>query len=510
MQQADIRRFLTDPATHGGVPVDVIETHASVIFLAGRNAYKMKRAVRYSYLDYTNPDTRRAYCQKEFRISSRTAPALYLGCIPVTRETGGDLAIDGRGVPMEWLVWMHRFEQHQLLDRIAQIDGIGDDLANQIADSVFRFHDQASAKPTTDIFSNMVRVSAQNIAELRRHSPDIFRPDDVDTLERAWADISATHEPLIRSRAASGAVLECHGDLHLKNIVVLDSGPTLFDAIEFDSKINCIDRLYDLAFLIMDLLHRGDRPAANRILNRYLARHGDYAGLPLMRYYLSLRAAIRAHTTASAESNDEKLATETGNYLQLAKTVLEPAKTVFLAIGGPSGSGKSTVAARLAPSIGLATGAIVLRSDMIRKRMFGLEPKTRLKKSGYDKAASDRVFAQMGEESKEVLNAGFPVICDAVFGEKHNLLPLTKVSNETGFTLKGFWLTAPREILLRRVKRRKKGASDADGRVVHEQLNHISPPAGWHILDATRSVTELCDLIKGNLVSAGGNGRKSS
>ena len=204
-------------------------------------------------------------------------------------------------------------------------------------------------------------------------------------------------------RAGQGCVRRCHGDLHLRNICLIDGRPVLFDGIEFNDAFSVIDVLYDLAFLLMDLEHRGHRDSANLVFNRYLAMSGDLDGLAAMPLFLSCRAAVRAKTTAAAARADSEAAksleAEACSYLDLACGLLEPRRPVLIAIGGLSGSGKSTLAQRLAPLAGGSPGALLLRSDVIRKRLFDMAPETALNASGYTPEQSERVYRRLIESA---------------------------------------------------------------------------------------------------------------
>jgi len=322
-----------------------------------------------------------------------------------------------------------------------------------------------------------------------------FEADKVDRIENAWKRLITRHGQILGTRSEDGHLRQLHGDLHLRNIVIWQGAPTLFDAIEFDPSIAAIDTLYDIAFLLMDLLHRDQKPAANAILNRYLQRSGDYAGLPLLPLYLSNRAVIRAHTGASAARNAEQQA-EAAAYLDLALSVLEPQPPRAIAIGGASGSGKSTVAAMVAGRLGSATGGIILRSDVVRKRLHGMAPEERLPASGYTAESSKRVFATLADEACAVVDARETVIVDAVFGRPSDLAPLHQTLADRNVQLVGLWLDAPAETLKARVQARHDDASDADVKVLEGQLPTLQQPKGWVRVDASGTPDEtLVNLL---------------
>lgn len=499
--QDEARRLLADPATHGGGTVEVVETHANLIFLGPELAFKMKKAVRYPYLDYGTPERRRRFCEAEGEINRRTAPEIYLDAVPLTREPGGALALDGAGEPVEWVVRMKRFDDDMLLDRLARRGELTDRICRDTADVIFDFHQQTETRGGRDAAADMTAVADGNIAELRRHGAAVFEDRAIDLLEERTRQAIESGRSLLHQRAAEDAVRHVHGDLHLRNIVLLDGRPTLFDAIEFDPGLSDIDVLYDLAFLLMDLLHRDLKREANLVMNRYLARSGDYRGVGLLPLYLSLRAGIRAHTTASAAKGpgDREKAGEAQAYLDLALAMLAPDRPRAVAIGGASGTGKSTAAAMLAPLLGKAAGAVHLRSDVIRKRLKGRRPEEKLGESAYSSAVSRRVFHTLAEEAQTVARAGRPVVVDAVFGHARNIDPLRAALAVEGVSLEGFWLDADPAILRERVGGRRDDASDADERVLAKQLGNLERPSGWRLIDASGSPEDTVALIRAAL-----------
>ena len=306
--QSEVIAFLSRPDAYGPDVQDVerSETHASIIFLAGSSAYKLKRAVRFPYLDYSTADRRRRSCEAEVEINRRTAPELYRGVIPIVRASGGGLAIGGDGPPVDWLVEMQRFEEDALFSRLAEAGRLDRFAMQNLADAVARFHQDAERRPSGGGAAGLGQVLDSNRLCFAESDPRILDRERTEHLvsraRRAFEEIA----PLLDRRRDEGFVRHCHGDLHLRNIVVRNGRAVLFDAIEFDPAFADIDVLYDLAFLVMDLEFRGLRRLASILLNRYLDNTGDAGGLPALPLFLSTRAAIRAHVDAfSATSQSD-------------------------------------------------------------------------------------------------------------------------------------------------------------------------------------------------------------
>ena len=271
--QEPVFAMLADPATHGGAPVKRIDTHAASVFLAGTRTFKVKRAVRFPFLDYSTLDLRKKACEAELEVNRPYAPEIYRGVVPITREADGRLALDGAGAPVEWAVEMRRFDEDATLDRLAEAGRIDAGLADALGRAVAAAHATATevdARPWVKALADYIEEHVAAFGEM----PDLFPAEDVDALARASRAAYARIHPLLVERASRGLVRRIHGDLHLGNIVLLEGRPVLFDAIEFSPLIASGDVLYDLAFLLMDLTARGLRPAANLVLNRYLYATG--------------------------------------------------------------------------------------------------------------------------------------------------------------------------------------------------------------------------------------------
>lgn len=420
--QSEVIAALSRPDMYGPsvATVEQIRTHASIVFLAGDRAWKLKRAVRFPYLDYSTLDLRHRFCQAEVRINRRTAPEIYHGAIPVTRDASGALTLGGDGTVVEWLVEMTRFDQQALFDHLAATGKLDRFLIEDLADVVAAFHaaaDRRSGGGRRGIQS----VIDGNAKSFRECPPGVLDEQRAATVVAVQRRLLEQIGPLLDRRRDEGQVRHCHGDLHLRNIVLHDGRPTMFDAIEFDESIAAIDILYDLAFLVMDLHHRGLAELACILLNRYLDATGDAAGLAALPLFLSVRAAIRAHVDAVASARQAEpdtardLIQGARRYLDRAEDDLRPVAPRLIAIGGLSGTGKSRLARMLAPGFGRCPGARVVRSDSTRKRLAGVALTTRLDADGYTHEVTERTFRAMFDEAGESLDAGFTVIADAVF-----------------------------------------------------------------------------------------------
>jgi uncharacterized protein len=498
-QQRDVISFLSTPEAYGGSApsVERIDTHISVVWVAGDRVYKLKRAVRFDYADFSTLELRRAACDAEVRLNRRTAPSLYLGVRPVTRDAGGALAIGGSGMVVDWLVEMVRFDQDTLFDRLAERHQLDPGLMEGLADAIVRLH--AGAHPRLDHggHDGMAWVIDGNARGFLEHGATILDPAACERLSADARTALDRHADRLDARRRDGFVRECHGDLHLRNICLLDGIPTLFDAVEFNDDISCIDVLYDLAFLLMDLWHRDLPSHANLVFNEYLARTVDLDGLALMPLFLSCRAAVRAKTSATAakvqpdESQQRRLQAASGQYLALAQQHLRPSAPCLIAIGGLSGSGKSTLARRLAPGIGAAPGALIVRSDLIRKTLLNVSPLTRLGPEGYTAEMNTRVYETMADRAKAVLSAGHSVIADAVYARPGDRETIARIAAETRVPFVGLWIDGPEEVLARRLRGRVRDASDATADVLDLQMRAGVGPLDWHRLDASMNVSEV-------------------
>jgi aminoglycoside phosphotransferase family enzyme/predicted kinase len=493
--QRAVVAFLSDGASYGmpGTPVERMATHISEVFLVGEQAYKLKRAVRFSYLDYSTLALRERYCRAELALNRRTAPGLYLRLRRVTRRADGGLALDGNGPVVDWVVEMRRFREADLFDRMAGAHRLTPALMRELADEVAAFHGAAEIIRDRGGRSSLARTIAINHDNLGLASPPLDR-GRIDRLQAMSSAHLARVGALLEARRDAGKVRRCHGDLHLRNICLFAGRPTLFDGIEFNEDFACIDVLYDLAFLLMDLTQRGLEAHANLVFNRYLDRTGDSGGLPALPLFLSARAAVRAHVLAALVRSEQAAkpaeTTAAEAYLALALALLEQHPPRLVALGGLSGTGKSTVAQALAGRFPRAPGARLLRSDVMRKRLAGIAPEQRLPPDSYTPAAAKRVYAALEEEAETALAAGFSVVLDAAFLRAEERAAAEARAGAAGVPFTGLWLEAPRDVLVRRIEARRGDASDADLAVVDWQLGLDLGPIAWRRIDAVGSVED--------------------
>jgi len=495
--QTHVIDFLARSSTHGGVTVERIETHASIVFLAGARAYKLKRAVRFDYLDFSTPERRRTLCEAEVRLNRRTAPALYRGVVAVTREGDGSYALAGSGSAVDWVVEMNRFPQEALFDRLAAAGGLHIDLMAPLAAAIAGFHRSAERRPDHGGYAGMSWVIEGNAAGFAEFGGTCLDPSAVRRVNDDARHELERRADALEQRRTAGLVRQCHGDLHLRNIVLLDGTPTLFDAVEFNDEISCTDVLYDLGFLLMDLWRRGLPGHANIVWNRYLAETADFDGVALMPLFLSCRAAVRAKTSATAARlqadvpRRRELEETARQYLAMADTLLHPPRPSLVAVGGFSGSGKSALAVSLAPGVGAVPGAIVLRSDELRKRLCGVSLFERLGPEGYSADVSGRVYSTMAEQAGLALRGGHSVIADAVHARAADRRAIEQVAAANSTPFVGLWLEAPQPTLIDRTARRRNDASDADATVVRMQRAGDTGEIRWSRLDASAPAEDV-------------------
>lgn len=464
-------------------PQRVIETHISRIYLTADRAFKLKKAVRLPYVDFSTLESRRIACEREVVLNRRTAPQLYLGCRAVYRGRTGALSFEGEGAPVEWLVEMRRFDPEQTLDRLLARDALTPALVEAAAAEIAKFHDAAVTveAEADDALSRVLNLNEESFA---RRVPGILPETDLADLLAQQRKACAELGPRLIRRRSAGRMRHCHGDLHLRNIVPLDDTPVLFDCLEFDEDMAAIDTLYDMAFLLMDLAAAGRQDLANAALNRYLEISGDDDGMALLPLYVSVRAAIRCHIAAMRPEDAEAAK----RYLALSRAALQATAPRLIAVGGLSGTGKTTLARRLAPGLVPPCGAVILRSDTIRKRLLGVPVEQRLPPESYTPENSRRVYAAMQARGRCLLEAGATVILDAVFGRPEERAAAVALAEGAHCPFHGLWLSAPAATLEARVASRRDDASDATVDVVRWQTQALQAAQDWTVIDTAAGI----------------------
>src|SRR5262245_62245697 len=501
--QSQVFAFLADPATHGAAEVKRIDTHAASVFLAGERADKVKRAVRFPFLDYSTLTKRKAACAAELDVNRAFAPKIYRRIVPITRAPGGRLRLGGDGEPVEWAVEMQRFDEAATLDRLAEQGRIDAALADRLGRMVAVAHRAAPVVDAAPWIERLALILDQIEAALR-DDPALFPRREAGVLDGLSRAAYAGIRGLLRERGRHGFVRRGHGDLHLGNIVLIDEAPVLFDAIEFDPLIAAGDVLYDLAFLLMDLVERDLADAANAVLNRYLAetrRLEDLDALAALPFFLSLRAAIRAKVTAArlqrpASEDAAAIARTARRYFDLARRSIAPVPALLVAVGGLSGTGKSGLARALAPELGVAPGAVVLRSDVERKSLFGKDEHEKLPEAAYAPEVTARVYATIADKARRALAAGHSAIVDAVFAKPQERVLMEQSAQALGLPFHGIFLEVDLATRIARVGSRGRDASDADAAVARAQEGYDLGTLGWSRVDASGTPEETLARVR--------------
>ena len=483
--QRDLITALVRSATL--VPVEVIETHISWVLLIGDFAYKFKKALNLGFLDYSTLEQRHHFCLEELRLNRRTAPALYLDVVAVTGNRDHPV-IGVNGEAIEWAVRMVRFDQAQLASTLAQHHLLTPEHMARLAHRVALFHKMVERADQISDFGSVENVSAP-IDENFHQISSLFDTPDCRTLLaqlRAWYNSAIQHcKRIIEQRKEAGYIRECHGDLHLGNIVVINGEPMPFDGIEFNDNLRYVDVISEIAFLLMDLDHRKRSDLGWRFLDGYLQESGDFTGLALLRFYQVYRAMVRAKVAAIRASQEgldvterESQLAEVYGFLQLAMHYTRHALPQLLITHGFSGSGKSSVAQQLLAQ----WGAVRIRSDIERKRLFGIEAAERsdskVAQGIYTADASAQTYARLAQLSGQLLDSGFNVIVDATFLRHTDRQPFIELACSRNLRWHLLDVTASESIMRERIVARhtdSRDASEADIAVLEHQMQHHDP-----------------------------------
>ena len=467
---------LLDPQAypHPARDLRMIETHISWVFLAGEHAYKVKKPLRLAFLDYSTRELREAACREELRLNRRTAPELYIDVVPIG---GSPPRVDGGGPILDWAVRMHRFPQQALFAAMADDGLLHPWQVDSLAEAIASFHGKADVSAADSGFGSPLAVEGdalRNFSEIAALSPPEGMASEALAVLRQWTvDAAAALRERFEARRAGGFVRECHGDLHLGNVVLVAGGPRPFDCIEFDPALRWTDVMSDVAFLFMDFAARGLPRLGYRFLDRYLERTGDFEGVRLLRFYAVYRAMVRAKVAylrwaqAAPEKAEETLDDATF-HVELAARLAHVEPPVMVLMHGPSASGKTGASQRVLESL----GALRVRSDIERWRL----PAAAAAKPGeriYAKSRIDATYARLAAIAATILDAGYPVVVDATFLSAARRARFHGLAATKGAALEIMSCRAPVDVLRARIELRlRKGhdASEADLSVLAEQM----------------------------------------
>jgi aminoglycoside phosphotransferase family enzyme/predicted kinase len=478
--------------------VTLLETHISWVLLTGRYAYKLKKPVSLGFLDFSTLEARKAACEEELRLNRRTAPDLYLEVVPVT-GTETEPRLGGKERAIDYAVKMQEFPQDALLDRVAARGALTPELMDDLAAEVAAFHAQvARAGPGSEFGSpaDVIGQARQNFDQVRALGPD---PESTAALQRlaTWTEREFAHrERVFAARRDEGFVRECHGDLHLRNLLLLDGRIVPFDCIEFNAHLRWIDVMSEVAFVVMDLADHGFAAHAGRFLDGYLEETGDYAGLACLRFYLVYRAMVRAkvacmrtHQLPAGAPERAPAEREFRDYLRLAERFVALERRALILTRGLSGSGKTVFSGLLVEEI----GAIRVRSDVERKRLHGLaagaQSEAALGGGIYARDVTRRTYARLHEIARAVLDAGFPAVADATFLLRADREHLRALARAAGATFAIAACEAPEAVLRERILARARAGGDASEAtldVLARQLATAEPLAGDELAFAFR------------------------
>ena len=481
-QHEALIQSLMDPARwpDGGKDRQRIDTHISTVLLAGEVAYKLKKPLDLGFLDFATLESRRRACNEELRLNSRLAPQIYQAVCAVTGSIDRP-QIDGAGPVIDWAVRMRRFDPEAILSRLtARLNPL---LIDSLATQVARFHTLAAVCDPQLPFGRPKAVyepMRQNLEQIKAGAPDFAA--DVEHLAAWTASRFNQLTGLLGERRASGHIRECHGDLHLGNVALIDETPVIFDSIEFNPGLRWIDTVNDIAFMSMDLQERGRSDLAYHFLDSYLQQTGDYEGLPLLRFYEVYRALVRAKIAAIrttqtdlSGSEMEQVVSELRGYVSFARQLCAPKRGAIVITHGVSGSGKSHIAGKLTEFL----PAVRLRSDVERKRMLGIDPASDA--TGRDAYTADitaQTYARLETLAHLVALTGYVAVVDATFLYQTQREAFRRMAGSIGVPFAIMECDAPMDMLRERIMSRSgrvDNVSDAGLGVLESQQASRQP-----------------------------------
>ena len=480
-------RSLMTPAAypHPVREIRHLATHISDVFLTGPFAYKIKKPVDLKFLDFSTLEKRRYFCEREVSLNRRLAPEIYLGVVPITQE-GEIFRIEGKGETVEYAVKMVQFGQEGLLDAMAERGELTREPILELASQVARFH--RSAERADDAFGTPKAIGEnvlRNFEQTAKHQGSVVSPERFSRLKEYSENFLIQKAFQFQERIERGAIRVCHGDLHLQNICLDRGRLVIFDCIEFNDALNHIDVVNEIAFLLMDLDHRGLSALGNRFINAYLEKTQDYDGLSMLDFYLIYRACVRAKVACILSEDPDITEVEmaaarerASSYFELAEGYLADRRPGLILMAGVSGSGKSTVAADVAEPL----GAVMIRSDAVRKSLAGPRPETRTAtdygRGIYTPEVTERTYDGLLERAESVIASGRWATLDATYAQKRHRLAVRSWAEKQSVPFVILHCKAPRSVLEARLSRRSaegRDLSDADIEIMRRQLSAFEP-----------------------------------
>ena len=455
--------------------IELVQTHASLIFLTGEYAYKIKKGVDYGFLDYSTLDKRKRFVEEELRLNRKVAPELYLEIVTITSNSH-KLAFNGAGNVVEYALKMRQFPQENLFSNLLKADKLKSDRLIELGKIVAQFHGDAETNEYISSFGTADKIQAaftENYQQSQKYIGTVQTQEQF-AATKAYSDRFFNKRELFQMRRDRHKIKECHGDLHLKNICLWHDKIRLFDRIEFNEFFRFVDTMYDVAFTVMDLEARGQPEFANAFLNSYLEYSGDWEGLVVLPLYLSRQAYVRAKVNSfllddrqiDASEREKAKKTASDYYRQAYQYTQTKSGTKsgsLILMSGLSGSGKSTVA----KSIARDRGAIQIRSDAVRKHLAGIA----LDESGniYTSEMTQKTYARLQELGIMLVKEGYTVILDAKYDRLSLRQPVITQAQQERIPLKIVYCTAPESVLRDRLNRRQNDISDAGANLIESQ-----------------------------------------
>ena len=479
----DIKKMLSpDVFDHPVEQIELIETHISWVILTGKYAYKIKKPVNFGFLDFSTLEKRKKFCEQELTLNRKLASEIYLDVVSINNSAHNPI-ISSNGKAVEYAVKMRQFPQSAQLDNRLTAGKLTLKNIDAIAQMIAHFHGTTEIADSSMNFGNSIIVNhavEENFLQIRQH----LHTHDYETRLTALSQWSETEEKKLQNtftqRKSDGFIRQCHGDMHLRNMLWLHDKPMAFDCIEFNPELSWIDVISEIAFLVMDCQYRQQPQLANRFLNSYLEATGDYKGIEVLPYYLCYRAMVRAKVNIlryeqAGISNEEKqkAVVEFESYIDLATSYTQPKATRLIIMRGMSASGKSTISQQLVDTLGI----IRIRSDVERKRLFGVTTNSQnnIDSGIYSAQASEKTYDKLAKLAASIINAGYSVIIDAAFLKYKQRQVFQQLAEHLNISFVILEILASAETLRQRIKQRKNDISDADLNVLNHQLESHQP-----------------------------------